>query len=115
MAFGLREYFAIRIAAGTTKRKVITATTLVFTPIDEAAQKHWNDYSNARNAMFERTSHAAAPWHVVKADEKKPARLELIRDLLASFSYKGKDKKLTKPDPKIVFRWRDERSKLLAH
>ena len=84
-------------------------------PIDEAAQKHWDDYSKARNAMFERTSHAAAPWHVVKADEKKPARLELIRDLLASFSYNGKDKKLAKPDQKIMFRWRDERGKLLAH
>jgi polyphosphate kinase 2 len=75
-------------------------------PIDEAAQKHWDDYSKARDAMFERTSHAAAPWHVVKADDKKPARLALIRDLLCSFDYKGK--KVDKPDRKVAFRWSDK-------
>jgi polyphosphate kinase 2 len=74
-------------------------------PIDEAAQKHWDDYTKARDIMFERTSHAAAPWHVVKADDKKPARLETIRNLLASFDYKGKEKKFARPDRKIVFKW----------
>jgi hypothetical protein len=42
---------------------------------------------------------------VVKADVKKIARLEFLRDLLASFNYKGKDKKLVQPEPKIVFSW----------
>jgi polyphosphate kinase 2 len=83
-------------------------------PIDEAAQKHWKDYSKARDAMFERTSHAAAPWHVVKADHKKPARLETIRDLLSCFDYKGKNEKLAKPDGKIVFRWSDKKANQLA-
>jgi polyphosphate kinase len=74
-------------------------------PIDEAALKHWDDYSKARDEMFQRTSHAPAPWRVVQADVKKIARLELIRDLLSSFSYKGKEKKLLRTDPKIVFPW----------
>ncbi len=77
-------------------------------------QKHWNDYTKARDAMFERTSHAAAPWHVVKADDKKPARLELIRDLLLGFDYKGKNEKLAKPDRKIAFRWSDKCAGKLA-
>jgi polyphosphate kinase 2 len=83
-------------------------------PIDEAAQKHWNGYSKARDAMFERTSHAAAPWHVVKADRKKPARLALIRDLLCSFDYKGKNAKLIKADSKVVFRWSEKKADQLA-
>jgi polyphosphate kinase 2 len=74
-------------------------------PIDEAALKHWSDYSRARDEMFQRTSHASAPWRIVKADVKKVARLELIRDLLASFSYKGKQKKLLHTDAKVVFPW----------
>ena len=61
------------------------------------------EYSEARNAMFRRTTHPLAPWRAVRADVKKTARLELIRDLLESFSYKGKDKKLAHPDRDIVF------------
>jgi polyphosphate kinase 2 len=83
-------------------------------PIDEAAQKHWDDYSKARDEMFMRTSHAAAPWHIVRADVKKTARLELIRDLLASFSYKGREKKLLRPDRKIVFPWSTDAEQMLS-
>ncbi len=83
-------------------------------PIDEAAQKHWDDYSKARDAMFRRTSHTAAPWRIVKADVKKIARLEMIRDLLGSFSYKGQKKKLVQPDREIVFPWSDDAQKSLA-
>ncbi len=45
------------------------------------------------------------PGACSSADVKKTARLEMIRDLLDSFSYKGKDKKLTAPDRAIVFPW----------
>ncbi|EQD69649.1 polyphosphate kinase 2, partial [mine drainage metagenome] len=46
-------------------------------PIDAVAQKHWKDYSAARNAMFARTHSAMAPWTVVRANDKKRARLSL--------------------------------------
>jgi polyphosphate kinase 2 (PPK2 family) len=74
-------------------------------PVDEAAQDKWHAYSKARDDMFKRTSRKPAPWHVVAADDKKTARLELMRDLLEGFSYKGKDKKVTRPDRDIVFEW----------
>ncbi|HUO89233.1 MAG TPA: polyphosphate kinase 2 [Rhizomicrobium sp.] len=77
-------------------------------PIDAVANKKWRDYSKARNAMFERTSHTAAPWRVVRSDIKHVARLELLRDLLGSFHYPGKTKKLTRPDPNVVFMWNTE-------
>ena len=74
-------------------------------PIDESAGKKWAAYSRARDEMLRRTSHPAAPWRILRADDKKVARLEFIRDLLESFSYRGKSKKLTKPDRSIVFAW----------
>jgi polyphosphate kinase 2 len=74
-------------------------------PIDAVATKKWDDYSMARDDMFRRTSHPAAPWHVVHSDIKKIARLEFLRDLLASFSYPHKDKKLTRADRTVVFAW----------
>ena len=83
-------------------------------PVDEAAQKKWHAYSKARDEMFERTSHKAAPWRIVHTDDKKAARLELLRDLLDSFDYKGKDKKLTRPDRKTVFQWSKKMKKRVA-
>ena len=77
-------------------------------PVDAKALKNWKGYSSARDQMFRRSSHAEAPWRIVKADVKKTARLELIRDLLASFDYDGKSKELTRPDDTIVFPWSED-------
>jgi polyphosphate kinase 2 len=72
-------------------------------PIDEAAPKHWKDYSAARNEMFLRTHSPLSPWFVVRAGDKHEARLNIIRHLLSQLSYKGKSKRLVRPDPEIVF------------
>lgn len=83
-------------------------------PIDDAAQKNWRAYSKARDETFARTSHAAAPWRIVRADDKKIARLELIRTLLAGFEYRGISKKLSRPNDEIVFVWSEGNRKKLA-
>jgi polyphosphate kinase 2 len=72
-------------------------------PIDEESIKHWEDYSLARNEMFARTHHALAPWTVVRADDKRAARLNIIRDLLIRQHYQGKEDSLLLPDPAVVF------------
>lgn len=72
-------------------------------PIDEVAQKHWKGYSRARDAMFLRTSHPAAPWRIVRANDKKKARINVIRDLLSQFDYAEKKSALAAPDPTCVF------------
>ncbi len=72
-------------------------------PIDEVAQKHWDDYSAARNIMLSRTHHAVAPWIIVHANSKPAARLNAIKDLLSHLDYKRKDETLVCPDPNIVF------------
>jgi polyphosphate kinase 2 len=72
-------------------------------PIDEQALDHWDDYSLARNEMFARTHTATAPWCIVRADDKRPARLNVIKHLLSRLDYAGKDERLVLPTPDIVF------------
>jgi polyphosphate kinase 2 len=73
-------------------------------PIDQAALKHWKDYSHARDVMLARTSVTYAPWTIVRANDKPMARLNLMRDLLSRLEYSGKAKpRLIAPDRTIVF------------
>ncbi|MCB1692981.1 MAG: polyphosphate kinase 2 [Pseudomonadales bacterium] len=75
-------------------------------PIDREAQARWKAYSEARDEMLVRTHHSAGPWYIVRADDKKIARVNLIKDLLGSMDYEGKDASLVSPDPEIVFEYR---------
>jgi polyphosphate kinase 2 len=74
-------------------------------PIDDSAQQRWDDYSAARNAMLARTHHPLAPWVVVRADHKRKARLELIKDLLARQGYPGKRDALLLPNRDLIFEY----------
>lgn len=58
--------------------------------IDEVAQKHWKDYSIARNKMLLKTNFKSAPWIVVNAENKHFTRIALISDLLNQLKYKNK-------------------------
>jgi polyphosphate kinase 2 (PPK2 family) len=72
-------------------------------PIDEVAIKHWDDYTEARDVMFARTSSPLSPWIVVRADDKRRARLNVIRDVLSRLTCPETDKHLATPDLDIVF------------
>jgi polyphosphate kinase 2 len=73
-------------------------------PIDQAALKHWKDYSQARDIMLTRTSATHAPWTIVRANNKPAARLNMIRDLLSRIDYDGKAKsRQIAPDRVVVF------------
>ncbi|WP_374089393.1 polyphosphate kinase 2 [Methylomicrobium lacus] len=74
-------------------------------PVDLEAVKHWEDYSLARNIMLARTHHLDAPWTVVRADDKKTARINIIKDILFRLDYKDKDEALVLPDTDIVFNY----------
>ena len=74
-------------------------------PIDDQAIKHWKKYSMARNEMLARSHNSMAPWILVRTNDKRLARLNLIKDLLSRLLYAGKDKQLVRPDPEIVFEY----------
>ena len=72
-------------------------------PIDRASLDKWEDYTEAKEAMFFYTDTADAPWTVVKSDDKKRARLNCMLHFLHSLDYPGKDPKVAHaPDPLIV-------------
>ena len=72
-------------------------------PMDIKSLDKWDDYTEAKEAMFFYTDTADAPWTVVKSNDKKRARLEAIRHILEKFDYEGKDEEVVgKPDPKII-------------
>jgi polyphosphate kinase 2 len=72
-------------------------------PIDAQALKYWKRYGAARDDMLARTHAPEAPWTVVKADDKRLARLNVIRDMLSRLDYEGKRERLVQPDRRIVF------------
>ncbi len=63
-------------------------------PIDEQAQELWKSYSKARDEMFERTSFIYTPWHIVHTDDKKEARINIIKHFLSLNNYPDKNNKL---------------------
>ncbi|OWU85085.1 polyphosphate kinase [Oceanicola sp. 22II-s10i] len=72
-------------------------------PIDKASLDKWDDYTEAKEAMFFYTDTADAPWTVIKSDDKKRARLNCMLHFLGGLDYPGKDRRLVHgPDPLIV-------------
>ena len=72
-------------------------------PIDKASLDKWDDYTEAKEAMFFYTDTADAPWTIIKSDDKKRARLNCMQHFLSSIPYPNKNRKLVVgPDPLIV-------------
>lgn len=72
-------------------------------PIDKASLDKWDDYTEAKEAMFFYTDTADAPWTIVKSDDKRRARIEAMRHFLHLLPYEGKDESVVhEPDPLIV-------------
>jgi polyphosphate kinase 2 len=72
-------------------------------PMDLQSLDKWDDYTEAKEAMFYYTDTRDAPWTVVKSNDKKRARLEAMRHVLALFDYPRKDIELVgAPDDKII-------------
>ena len=74
-------------------------------PIDLASLDKWDDYTEAKEAMFFYTDTADAPWTIVKSNDKKRARLNCMRHFLSTLDYPDKDHALVAgADPLIVGR-----------
>ncbi|WP_108482489.1 polyphosphate kinase 2 [Oceaniglobus ichthyenteri] len=72
-------------------------------PVDRASLDKWDEYTEAKEAMFFYTDTADAPWTVIRSNDKKRARLNCMRHFLSQFEYPDKDMEVVQmPDPKIV-------------
>ena len=72
-------------------------------PIDKVSLDKWDDYTEAKEAMFFYTDTADAPWTIVKSDDKKRARLNCMKHFLYALPYTEKDRHIVgRPDPLLV-------------
>ncbi len=72
-------------------------------PIDKASLDKWDDYTEAKEAMFFYTDTADSPWTIIKSDDKKRARLNCMQFFLSAVPYPNRNEKVvTGPDPLIV-------------
>jgi len=57
-------------------------------PMDLPSRRRWYEYSRARDIMLKHTDTRLAPWHIVRSDDKRTARLNTIAHLLDQIPYK---------------------------
>jgi polyphosphate kinase len=72
-------------------------------PVDNLAQKYWNEYAIRKFQMLSETNRTLAPWTIIRSDNKKMARINCIKHILSNTDYEGKiaaDQLC--PDPEIV-------------
>ncbi|AXX98555.1 polyphosphate kinase 2 [Profundibacter amoris] len=74
-------------------------------PVDLASLSKWDDYTEAKEAMFFYTDTADAPWTIIKSNDKKRARINTMKHFLSTIEYPDKDYEIVgQPDPLIVGR-----------
>ena len=77
-------------------------------PVDLEALNKWDAYSEAADTMLARTDCEHAPWTVIRANDKKRGRLNVIRSVLTRLDYEGKDDKaIGEIDDRIVLSAKD--------
>ncbi len=76
-------------------------------PVDEKAQALWDQYTQYKQHMFERTHTSSGPWVIVQANVKRQARIESIRYVLSHLNYEGKETAgvSLKVNPQVVVKY----------
>ena len=78
-----------------------------YSPVDMKGQELWDRYTYYKELMFSKTHTSYSPWTIVRANDKKRARLEAIRYVLSRFEYAPRDEsqEVLAHDPNIVMRY----------
>lgn len=76
-------------------------------PVDKAVQHKWKIYGEYKEKTFMKTHTPFCPWHIIKTNNKKIARLECIRHILSLYDYddKSTDSEFMNPDIDVVMRY----------
>jgi polyphosphate kinase 2 len=102
----IKLWFSVSRAEQRTRfliRRIDTLRQWKLSPTDLASLDRWDDYTAAKEAMFETTDTEFAPWTVVKSNDKKRARINAMRYVLEQFDYSRRDNTVvTAPDPLVV-------------
>ena len=99
-------WFSVTQAEQRTRfiiRRVDPVRQWKLSPMDIESLDKWEDYTEAKEAMFVNTDTADAPWTVVKSNDKKRGRINALRYVLTVIDYAGKDEAVVGiPDPLII-------------
>lgn len=83
--------------------------------IDVQAQELWDDFTEMKHRMLERTDSGSAPWTIIKSNSKSKARLNAMKVILNAVNYADRDSSLDfTPDPNIVISGEDELDRMDA-
>ncbi len=77
------------------RRKTDPLRSWKLSEIDMQAQERWDDFTNTKYHMIKQTHSNHAPWTVVRSKDKQKARLEVLKVILNSVNYKGRDRTLS--------------------
>lgn len=86
----VKFYFSISKDEQARRFKDIKASPVKkwkFSPVDQTALERWDDYTDYKKKMFEKTDTKIAPWIVIKANKKMRARVEVVQKLLEIVPY----------------------------
>jgi len=90
-------------------RKTDVLKQYKLSPVDNLAQKYWDQYTVKKFEMLNESNRAMSPWTVIRSDNKKKARINCIKFLLSQLDYDKKiDNAELMPDPNIVISGGDE-------
>jgi polyphosphate kinase 2 len=102
----VKFWFSVSQAEQRTRfliRQVDPVRQWKLSPMDLASLERWQQYTDAKEAMFFYTDTADAPWTVIKSNDKKRARLAAMQHVLTLFPYANKDLEIARvPDPQIL-------------
>ena len=102
----IKFWFSVSRAEQRTRfliRRIDPVRQWKLSPTDLASLNRWDDYTAAKEAMFALTDTPHAPWTVVKSNDKKRARINAMRHVLALFDYPGRDDAVVlAPDSLVV-------------
>ena len=81
--------------------------------IDLQAQEYWDDFTEMKHRMLERTSSGSAPWTIIRSNSKPRARLNAMKVILNAVDYEGRNPDLDFTiDSEVVFTGREELSRM---
>ncbi|MDK1019153.1 MAG: polyphosphate kinase 2 [Actinomycetota bacterium] len=81
--------------------------------IDLQAQESWDDFTEMKHRMIERTSSGPAPWTIIRANSKSQARVNAMKVILNAVEYADRDPRVDfSVDPEVVLSGRQELARM---
>lgn len=94
------------------ERKTDPLKQYKLSPVDAKSQELWEKYTVAKYSMLRASHNGKSPWIIIRSDNKKKARINCIKHILASVQYPSKNKLNLRTSKKILI-WGDEEIKMM--